>query len=119
MGSRARSLWKSLGSVCSACSVLYVVVSASLSAQQAPLEAIPVRGHIFLIGGAGANVTVSAGPDGVLLVDSGSAQNADRVLAAVKDLAAADAKRGLATTLVDIGSGGGLPSVVIIETRRP
>jgi len=86
--STQRFLSGTLVSVCSACSVLIVVFVMSLSAQQAPLEAIPVRGHIFLIGGAGANVTVSAGPDGVLLVDSGSAQNADRVLAAIKALQA-------------------------------
>ena len=81
--STQRLFWKKFASACSACSVLYVVASGSLSAQ-----AIPVRGHIYLIGGAGANVTVSAGPDGVLLVDSGSTQNADRVLAAIKALQA-------------------------------
>src|SRR5262250_2841861 len=53
---------------------------------QATLEAIPVRGHIYLIGGAGSNITVSAGPDGVFLVDSGTAANADKVIAAVKAL---------------------------------
>src|SRR5262249_56268372 len=75
--------------------ILLVVFSAifaisafesSLRAQQPTIEAIPVRGHIFLIGGAGSNITVSAGPDGVFLVDTGTAQNADRVLAAIKDL---------------------------------
>src|SRR5439155_17239599 len=74
--------------------ILYVVFSAifAISAfktglqAQPRIEAIPVRGHIFLIGGAGSNITVSAGPDGVFLVDSGTAQNADRVLAAIKAL---------------------------------
>jgi glyoxylase-like metal-dependent hydrolase (beta-lactamase superfamily II) len=67
-----------------------ILLSAmSLSAQAPPaLEAIPVRGHIFLIGGAGSNITVSAGPDGIFLVDSGTAQNADRVLAAIRSLQA-------------------------------
>ena len=76
--------------VCALCGSAFVVVIsfASLSAQPPALEAIPVRGHIFLIGGAGSNITVSAGPDGVFLVDSGSAQNADRVLAAIKALQA-------------------------------
>ncbi|HUK37066.1 MAG TPA: hypothetical protein VLV86_24290 [Vicinamibacterales bacterium] len=58
----------------------------SLSAQQPVLDAIPVRGHIFLIGGAGSNITFSAGPDGVFLVDSGTAANADKVIAAIKAL---------------------------------
>jgi glyoxylase-like metal-dependent hydrolase (beta-lactamase superfamily II) len=66
--------------------VAVAALSASLAAQQPKLEAIPVRGHIFLIGGAGANITVSAGPDGVFLVDSGTTANADRVLAAIKAL---------------------------------
>jgi cyclase len=85
---RSRSSWLSMRNLCALCgSALIVVISvASLRAQQAKLEAIPVRGHIFLIGGAGSNITVSAGPDGVFLVDSGTAQNADRVLTAIKAL---------------------------------
>ena len=82
-------------SALSAASALIVVLSVSLAAQQARapqnapadrLEAIPVRGNIYLIGGAGSNIVVSAGPDGVFLVDSGLAQNADKVLAAIKEL---------------------------------
>jgi glyoxylase-like metal-dependent hydrolase (beta-lactamase superfamily II) len=66
---------------------IIAALCVSLAAQQpAVLQAIPVRGHIFLIGGAGSNITVSAGPDGVFLVDSGSAPNVDRVLAAIKAL---------------------------------
>ena len=64
------------------------VFNPSLRAQQPQIEAIPVRGHIYLIGGAGSNITVSAGPDGVFLVDSGTAANADKVLAAIKALQA-------------------------------
>ena len=59
-------------------------------AQQAPagqlLKTIPVQGNIYMIPGAGANVAVSLGRDGVLLVDSGNEQSADRLLATVKDL---------------------------------
>jgi cyclase len=64
------------------------VLNPSPRAQQTQLDAIPVRGHIYLIGGAGSNITVSAGPDGVFLVDSGTAANADKVLAAIKALQA-------------------------------
>jgi cyclase len=66
--------------------VIVVALGAWLSAQQSQIEAIPVRGHIFLIGGAGSNITVSAGADGVFLVDSGAAANADKVIAAIKTL---------------------------------
>ena len=58
----------------------------ALGAQTLSIEAIPVRGHIYLIGGAGSNITVSAGPDGVFLVDSGIAQEADKVLAKIQEL---------------------------------
>jgi len=69
-------------------SALIVVAMSHLGAQAPAIEAIPVRGHIYLIGGAGSNITVSAGPDGVFLVDSGTAANADSVLAAIKALQA-------------------------------
>jgi glyoxylase-like metal-dependent hydrolase (beta-lactamase superfamily II) len=62
------------------------VLNPSLRAQQSAIEAIPVRGHIYLLGGVGANITVSGGPDGVFLVDTGTAANADKVLAAIKVL---------------------------------
>src|SRR5262249_55078283 len=82
------SFFKKKISACFACSALIVVaLSVLLSAQQpTTIEAIPVRGHVYLIGGAGSNITVSAGPDGVFLVDSGTAANAEKVIAAIKAL---------------------------------
>jgi len=68
--------------------LIAVALVAAVQAQRPAIEAIPVRGHIFLIGGAGSNITVSAGPDGVFLVDSGTAANADTVLAAITALQA-------------------------------
>jgi cyclase len=59
---------------------------AAQNAQPAQIEIVPVRGHIYMLGGAGGNITLSVGPDGVLLVDSGLAQNAERVLAAINQL---------------------------------
>ena len=58
------------------------------SAQQRPVaadvEVLHIRGPIYLIAGAGANVTASIGPDGVLVTDTGSAQMSDKVLAAIE-----------------------------------
>jgi cyclase len=56
------------------------------SAQQGELEILPVKGNIYAIFGAGGNILVSAGKDGVLVVDSGLAQMSDRVLAAIQRL---------------------------------
>jgi cyclase len=50
------------------------------------LEIVPVRGDIYLLAGAGANITLSIGKDGVLLVDTGAAGMSDRVLAAINRL---------------------------------
>src|ERR1035438_1804277 len=48
------------------------------------MEVVPLRDNIYLIGGAGSNIVISAGPEGVLMVDSGLAENADKVLQAVQ-----------------------------------
>jgi cyclase len=48
------------------------------------LETIKVRENVWAIFGAGANITVHVGEDGVILVDSGSTASAPQVVAAVK-----------------------------------
>jgi len=48
------------------------------------LETIKVRDNVWAIFGAGANITVHVGEDGVILVDSGSTASAQQVVAAVK-----------------------------------
>jgi cyclase len=61
-----------------------------LLAQQRPaadkvvFDTIQIRPNVYVIFGAGCNVTVHVGEDGVILVDSGSAATADKVVAAVK-----------------------------------
>ena len=48
------------------------------------LETIQIRPNVYVIFGAGSNVAVHVGEDGVILVDSGSAAMADTLLNAVK-----------------------------------
>ena len=50
------------------------------------LEIVPVRGDIYMLAGAGSNITLSIGKDGVFIVDSGNAQMSDKVLAAIQRL---------------------------------
>jgi glyoxylase-like metal-dependent hydrolase (beta-lactamase superfamily II) len=50
----------------------------------APVTVLPVRGNIYVLMGAGANITLSIGLDGVLMVDSGSAEMTDQVLSAIR-----------------------------------
>jgi glyoxylase-like metal-dependent hydrolase (beta-lactamase superfamily II) len=62
----------------------------ALLAQQHPstitagLETIQIRPNVYVIFGAGANVTVHVGEDGLVLVDSGSGDMADELLKALK-----------------------------------
>ncbi len=58
------------------------------------IEIVPIRGHIYLLAGAGANITLSVGPDGVFMVDGGSAQMTDQVIAAINQLSVDLAKEG-------------------------
>ena len=44
------------------------------------IRVLPLRGNIFMLVGAGANIVASVGRDGVLLVDTGTPQMSDRVL---------------------------------------
>ena len=45
-----------------------------------------VQGNVYLLVGAGGNIAVQTGDEGVLVVDSGLAQHADKVLAAIRKL---------------------------------
>jgi cyclase len=80
-----------------AAALLAVLLTAAASAQQADVHVLPLRGNVYLLVGAGANITLSVGREGVLLVDAGTAPMADKVVAAVtqlsKDLNAASAAR--------------------------
>lgn len=50
------------------------------------LEVYHVRPNFYAIAGAGANIGVQVGPDGVIVVDSGDGSKTDEVLAAIKKL---------------------------------
>ena len=50
------------------------------------IDIVPVHGNIYLFAGAGANITASVGPEGVLLVDSGRAEMSEKVRAAIEHL---------------------------------
>ncbi|HEX5109574.1 MAG TPA: MBL fold metallo-hydrolase [Vicinamibacterales bacterium] len=63
--------------------------TAALPAQAAgaappDLEVLEVRPNFFMIAGAGANIGVQVGDDGVVVVDAGTAARAPAVVAAIK-----------------------------------
>jgi glyoxylase-like metal-dependent hydrolase (beta-lactamase superfamily II) len=63
--------------------------------QSAQIKVLPVRGNIYMMSGAGGNITLSVGPDGILMVDTGLANMSDKVIAAVNQLAEMVATKGL------------------------
>jgi cyclase len=50
------------------------------------LDIVPVHGSVYMIAGAGGNITASVGRDGIFLVDSGLAAMSDKVLEALRQL---------------------------------
>jgi glyoxylase-like metal-dependent hydrolase (beta-lactamase superfamily II) len=50
------------------------------------VETLRVQGNVYLIAGAGGNIAVQVGPDGVVVVDTGSGAHTAAVLAAIKTL---------------------------------
>jgi cyclase len=62
------------------------LVSAQQRAAAPAIEVLHIRGPLYLIAGAGANITASIGPDGVLVTDTGSAAMSGQVLAAIRTL---------------------------------
>ena len=67
-----------------------VIVAGAFAAAPAPaqdaLETYHVQGNVHMIVGAGANVAVQVGEEGVLVVDTGGAATREAVLAAVRKL---------------------------------
>ncbi len=62
------------------------VPGSPAAAAPSGIQILPVRGQIFVLQGAGANLTASVGRDGVLVVDTGLAHASDGVLAALRQL---------------------------------
>src|SRR4051812_42644190 len=55
-------------------------------ASAADVHVLPVKGNVYMLVGAGGNIALQIGDNGVLMVDTGTAQAADHVLAAVKQV---------------------------------
>ena len=69
---------------------LVFAAASALTAQQTPppaeLHVLPVQGNIYMLVGAGGNITLQIGKQGVLMVDTGLAANAAAVYAEVRKL---------------------------------
>ncbi len=61
--------------------------SAQFDPSKAEIQTLHVQGNVYLLSGAGGNVTVQIGEEGVLVVDTGLQPMADKLLAAIRKLA--------------------------------
>jgi glyoxylase-like metal-dependent hydrolase (beta-lactamase superfamily II) len=74
---------RSVGAVTS---LVALAAGVALFAQQPDLDVIKIRDNVFMIAGAGSNVTVQFGGDGAVVVDAGALANADALVAAIKKI---------------------------------
>ena len=85
-----RALVKRLPLLLSLAIAVSVPIGAAAAAQQnasqVEIEVVPVREGVHMLTGAGGNMAVFLGEDGVLLVDAGYAELAERVTTAVQEL---------------------------------
>ena len=65
------------------------------NAANGQFEILPIRNNVYMLAGDGANIALSVGPDGVLMVDTGTLPNSERLLAAVQQLQRQLATNGL------------------------
>src|SRR5262245_12750591 len=83
---------------------------AALAQPQQPtrgdLDVVQVRPNFYMIAGAGGNIAVQLGPIGAIVVDTGSEQLSDKVIAAVKQLTSGSI-RYIINTSADADHTGG------------
>ena len=70
------------------------------------VHVLPVQGNVYMLVGAGGNIAVQIGEEGVLVVDTGLAAMSDKVLAAIKKLSPKTIRYILNTHLHPDHTGG-------------
>ena len=63
-----------------------ITLAQTVSPAASDVETLKVQGNVYLITGAGGNIAVQVGDQGVLVVDTGLAAMSDRVVAAIRKL---------------------------------
>jgi glyoxylase-like metal-dependent hydrolase (beta-lactamase superfamily II) len=95
------------------------------------VKTVHVSGDVYLLTGGGANVVVSAGDEGVIVVDTGAAAATDNLLAAIRELSKKPIRWIINTTLDQDHIGGnekmsnagrtvnGNPAAIIAHEKLP
>jgi cyclase len=70
------------------------------------VEVLPVQGNVYMLVGAGGNITVQAGDQGILIVDTGIASMSDKVIAAIATISRKPLRYIVNTTEREDHTGG-------------
>jgi glyoxylase-like metal-dependent hydrolase (beta-lactamase superfamily II) len=81
-------------------------LALSQSSSDGEIHVLPVQGNIYMLVGAGANITAQIGKQGILLVDAGTSSSSPKVLAALKGLTEKPIRYILDTRYADDHTGG-------------
>jgi cyclase len=94
---------------------IILCVAAAAYAQQSPnlnnveVHILPAQGNVYMLVGAGSNITVQIGKDGVLVVDTQYAPLSDKILAAIRTLSTGPIRYIVNTTFDADHTGGNEP----------
>jgi cyclase len=110
--------------------LLLITAAAGLSQAQQPqnfdnveVHLLPVQGNVYMLIGAGGNISLQVGKDGVLLVDTQYAPMAPKIMAAIRTLSDMPIKYIIDThvhgdhtggnaALAKLGGGGAMPRII-------
>jgi cyclase len=97
-----------------ACLFLLSYVAVALGQQNQNLTSVevyilPVQGNVYMLVGAGSNITVQTGSDGVLVVDAQYAPLSEKILAAIRALSKGPIRYLVNTTYDADHTGGNEP----------
>jgi glyoxylase-like metal-dependent hydrolase (beta-lactamase superfamily II) len=69
------------------------------------VQTLKVQGNVYLLAGAGGNIAVQAGDEGVVVIDTGYEKMGEKVLAAIKKISTKPIRTVVNTTLADDHTG--------------
>jgi cyclase len=93
-------------------SYLFVALAAAQQNQNlnsVEIHILPVQGNVYMLAGAGGNITVQVGNDGVLIVDTQYAPLSEKILAAIRTLSKGPIRYVINTTYDADHTGGNEP----------
>src|SRR5580704_8344636 len=83
-----------------------VLICVAQLAHAQKIEVIPVQGNIYLLAGAGGNITLQLGDNGVLVVDTGLPPMSDQVIAEIRKLSKKPLRYVVNTDVKEDHTGG-------------